>query len=323
MLPTLAGFSNRSINRGATLTSTLRVVTYNISGAIGANRRFYSRSGSSQTRERVAIGRRFIGSLAKAMGELDVDVIALQEVDRAYGGGGESGADIFDQAKVLATSLGMEHRFEPAFDYHILNRINVTTGLATLTRRTLQSSHVIHFPSTHLSWRNRLKASLIGKKIALETTVSLGGRPFRIVNAHLTHNHDQRKVFELEILLAHCEAAAPCLLVGDLNTTPSSSRSPAMIEADHFLTDACMAVLERYQRRGMQCDDRLGTFTASPSALAQILNYPAPPSSEPTLKLDYMFLFSDHQRYTLGRETVLDLEGSNHLAITSDIEYHG
>jgi endonuclease/exonuclease/phosphatase family metal-dependent hydrolase len=131
----------------------------------------------------------------------------------------------------------------------------------------------------------------------------------RVINAHLTHDDDRQKEYELETLLEVCAEGGRgekvCVLAGDLNTTPVRTRSASMREAAHFATDQCFEVLARYAEVA-RMDERM------------LCTYPAGAADGPDLKLDYIVVFGDDVR--VSEETVHPpLAGSNHLPVSVEV----
>lgn len=290
----------------------MRVCTYNISGAINQDNRFYSKRGSAETADMTLRARASLEEIALFMAVERVDVLALQEADVCYNGG-----EVLDQAAYLGAALDMHVAFQPSFDYHLGRRTNVTTGLATLSRGAIRSSDELRFRNKHLSLKGRVKAKILGAKKAQHVELDTELGPLHLVNAHLTHNNDRQKELELRTLLDYCAEHDPVLLVGDLNTTPLSTRGADMVEPEHFATDRCMQLLAEHAAElgdRMRWDSRL-TFDDEPTDDA-VLTYP---SDGPTIKLDYVILFSQDPALRLGAERVLDCQVSNHAGVIAEV----
>ena len=294
---------------------TIRITSYNISGSIDADNRFYSKRGSPNTANRVKRARGFLDKLAMILGDNETDIAALQEVDVCY-----SGAQTLHQARYLEQTTSMSTAYEAAFDYHLTNHINVTTGIATLSHTPATQRHPVHFGQRRRGLKQIIKARILGCKRALHTTYTFAGQTLHLVNAHLTHNSDRQKHYELQTLVDLCSKlsgkGAIVVLAGDLNCTPIPTRSPRMIEATHFATDQCMDILRDAQRStSMMCDPRLGNFVECPD-VAPLCSYPA---GGPTIKLDYVLAFGANVERVV--ESVLRVEGSNHLPVVADITW--
>lgn len=288
----------------------LRLATCNIAGGVDTTDRFYSRRGNAKTAARVARARDAIAELARFIVEQRFDVVTLQEVDVCH-----NGADTLDQAAGLAAACGMRHVFLPCFDYDLAGRWTVTTGVATLTRLDILD-HRAHRFAQRGSLRRRLKARVLGAKRALEVTVAAGPIRLRIVNAHLTHDHDGQKEHELATLLAHCDGAGPSVLIGDLNTTPPATRSPAMYHPHYYAADGCFALLERHRGR-FQGDPRV----FDPVRVAELCTYPA---KAPDLKVDHALVFAGDADVTASAETIhARTATSDHLPMSITLRIAG
>ncbi len=315
-------------------TDRIRVATYNIAGAINSDNRFYTRRGNQKSVARVARARRALATMATMLDEAAIDICALQEIDIAH-----SGSDTLDLRLELAERLGMDSAYAPSFSYDLAGLVSVTTGIATLGRGDLAAANEITFSQRRLPVKRRLKARLLGAKKALHTSFTIAERRIDVVNAHLTHDHDAQKQHELDQLLSYCARLDTVLLMGDLNTTPTATRGAAMVEGKSFGGDACMELLARFrdQHAGrFHCDARLGSFIDEPAglrlapptpglepalqppSLREICTYPA---DAPSLKLDYILLYSRDPSVTLGNEELLPLCTSNHRAVAAEVRF--
>lgn len=294
----------------------IRVATYNISGGVTADKRFYSKRGNVKTEARLEQARNTIEGVAQLLKEEEIEIAALQEVDTCY-----SGAQVFDQGQVLARQLGAELASLPLFEYHLAGLANVRTGLATLSTAPLVRRKPIALAQREVSWKRKLKAQLLGAKGALHTVHEVEGTQLHVVNAHLTHDVDAQKEFELSALLDYCSKLDPVLLLGDLNTSPLPTRSPAMVERHHFGSDGCMKILAAHIKAHpgvVHADARLGSFSASADDLLDICTYP---SGKESIKLDYCIGFSSKASFEMSPETVLSSPLSNHSATSVRVSW--
>ncbi len=283
----------------------VRIATFNLAGAVDSDSRFYSRKGNRRTSQRARQARRALDDVVEAVRRENIEIVALQEVDVCH-----SGADTLHQADYLARALGMRVAFSPGFDYDFLGRVSVTTGVATLSAFDIERSSEVRFPQRHVGVSRWLRSRVLGAKRALDTQLRVHGRTISVINAHLTHDRDRQKEMELGLLLELAASRRPCLLMGDLNTTPESTRSAGMREPGHFATDRCQSILRESRA---QTDPRL----TDPARVREICSYP---SSAPDIKLDYIYLFPDANT-RLGPETVLEPIGaSNHRAVVATLE---
>lgn len=291
----------------------LRVASFNISGAINEDRRFYSKRGTPKTLERARQARDNIVAIAELLQEHQIDIAALQEVDICY-----SGSETVFQPAFLARQMTAHVEYEPLFDYHLGRRTNVTTGLATVSRPEIRSRSSVRFPQRHVPWKRKLKGKLLGTKHALHTVHRIEGADLHVVNAHLSHDIDAQKEFELALLLDYCRVLDPVVLLADLNTTTPSTRSATMVEGHYFGKDQCMEQLARCLREsGMQVDPRLGDFSEQATTAQAVCTYP---SEQPSIKLDYCLAFSKNVDIKISSEQVIDSRISNHrpTSITLD-----
>lgn len=172
----------------------LAVATWNVHRCVGADRR------------------RDPDRVARALRELDCDVVGLQEVDcLAHDERG------FDQLTHLAREAGALHfAAGPAF-----RRRSVTTGNAVLSRHPLAS-------------RRWIDLSLPGREPrgALDVTLDVGGSPVRVVCTHLGLRGAERAA-QAERLLAALEGGPEALtvLLGDFNEWNPRGASLRLLQA--------------------------------------------------------------------------------------------
>jgi len=287
----------------------LRIATFNLSGGVDCDRRFYNRLGTKRTRRLMARAKESMRQVADLITSEELDIVALQEVDVCY-----SGRETFAQHDDLARRLQWHCAFEPAFDYHLGPFANVTTGLATLSKAPIRLRQSLTFPQQGLGWRGRLRASMLGSKRALHTVHDVGGVEFHVINAHLTHQVDAQKELELEHLLGRLRKLSPAVLAGDLNTTPASTRGPDMVESQHFASDRASKLIQDAQSHSPQlCID---CRVHDAARVAEVCTYP---SHAPSLKLDYLIGHFEEQRYRLEGERVLSCGISNHLPTAAEV----
>jgi len=98
--------------------ASIRVATYNVHGCAGIDRR------CSEAR------------IAEVIRELDVELVALQEVNR-----GRRKSQEVDQAEIIAQQLGWSHCYHPATKTSRGNQ-----GLAVLSRFRLQLRRTANLP---------------------------------------------------------------------------------------------------------------------------------------------------------------------------------
>lgn len=137
-----------------------------------------------------------IGAVGRVLVAAAPDVVALQEVQRA-------------QARRLAASSGLAHMRWAFKHWPVATR---PEGLAVLSRWPLTaSSTFVSRPGWPWSWRRR---------VALEATAVVEGRPLRIVDVHLSpHDAPDRRREEAERVAARRGVVAP-IVAGDVNERP-------------------------------------------------------------------------------------------------------
>jgi endonuclease/exonuclease/phosphatase family metal-dependent hydrolase len=165
----------------------LRVLTYNIHGGLGTDRRLD------------------LARIASVIAAADPDIVALQEVDarRARSGG-------VDQAAWLGEQLRMEVRFGPTIE-----RGSEAYGIATLTRLPIVDTRQVCLP-----WRESNPRS--EPRCALVTRLSwpVPTRSIDMVNTHLSVRFGERRGQVAKLL--EDLGAETMIVAGDFNCTPWS-----------------------------------------------------------------------------------------------------
>lgn len=128
------------------------------------------------------------------------DVVALQEVDQSCGRSGR-----VDQAKELARLLGMRDVFGKAMDFD-----GGAYGLAVLSKLPI-ASHKVH----------RLPGGA-EPRIALEVRLVHPAGEFALVNVHLDHHGEGRRLRQAEHLKQQLVGRDSIVLCGDFNALPDS-----------------------------------------------------------------------------------------------------
>jgi len=169
----------------------LRVMTYNIHGCVGADRDVNP------------------GKIAAIIADLDVDIVALQEVD-----GGHPTREYRNQAQMIAGVLGMGHIYFPV-EQDGLRRF----GLAVLSRFPIVVFDQVRLPNVYPLLNPRRRGAL---RTILETPA---GRVY-LINTHLSLFRLERRL-QLTALMTGDDVTAvpanePLVFCGDLNSGPSS-----------------------------------------------------------------------------------------------------
>jgi endonuclease/exonuclease/phosphatase family metal-dependent hydrolase len=169
----------------------LRVMTYNIHGCVGADRIVNP------------------DKVAAIIADLDVDIVALQEVDA-----GHPTREHRDQAQMIADLLGVEHIYFPV-ELEGLRRF----GLAVLSRFPFVGFDRVRLPNVYPLLNPRKRGAL---RTRLETPVG----PINLINTHLSLFRLERRL-QLKALMVEDEFTAvpanePLVFCGDLNSGPLS-----------------------------------------------------------------------------------------------------
>ena len=148
-------------------------------------------------------GRLDLERTAAVIAKMDVDIVALQEVDddvRRSGG--------VDQATWLAERLGMQASFGPFMDYQ-----GGRYGLAILSRIPIQRSEVWRLPDGH------------EPRVALSVdVVNRSGPTITVAAVHFdwVEDDDYRFAQATETMRRLHELETPWIVLGDFNDTPES-----------------------------------------------------------------------------------------------------
>jgi endonuclease/exonuclease/phosphatase family metal-dependent hydrolase len=168
----------------------VRLLTYNIHSCIGLD------------------GRLSPGRIARVIGQLRPDIVALQEVDV-----GRSRSAAVDQARAIAAELEMEFHFHPA-----LSVAEEAFGNAVLTHLPMRLVR-----SGRLPGARRRPAEPRG---ALWVAVEAGGVELQVINTHLGLWPEERLAQADALIgpgwLGDGACRAPRVLCGDFNAMPGS-----------------------------------------------------------------------------------------------------
>ncbi|MGD8336773.1 MAG: endonuclease/exonuclease/phosphatase family protein [Desulfobacterales bacterium] len=169
----------------------MRIMTYNIHGCVGADRVVNP------------------GKIAAIIADLDVDIVALQEVDA-----GHPTREYRNQAQMIAGVLGLEHIYFPV-EQEGLRRF----GLAVLSRFPVVGFDQRRLPNVYPMLNPRRRGALCA---TLETPAG----PVYLINTHLSLFRLERRL-QLNALMAGDDFTAmpanePLVFCGDFNSGPSS-----------------------------------------------------------------------------------------------------
>ena len=169
--------------------ATIRLMTYNVHGCVGMDRRLDP--------ERIA----------SVIEEISPDVVALQEL---YVGHARSGG--LDQAAWLSTRLGMNFVFGSARGTDDAGRY----GNAVLSRRKLRLVRAASLPQSQ---------PVMEKRAALRVGIETSWGEVDVVNTHLGLAPSERRIQTHSLIgdwLSHVGSASLSVLCGDFNATPLS-----------------------------------------------------------------------------------------------------
>lgn len=182
----------------------IRVMTYNVHGCVGCDRRLDP------------------GRIAEVIAAVDPDIVALQELDVSRERSGRA-----HQARLIAEHLNMRFHFHPA------HRIKEEEeyGDAILARWPLSLRKAAELPTVN----ERLAFEPRG---ALWASIEVNGTEVQVINTHLGLSNNERKA-QIEALMGHewvmhPSCTGPSLLCGDFNALPGSK---VYQRACHFLSD--------------------------------------------------------------------------------------
>jgi endonuclease/exonuclease/phosphatase family metal-dependent hydrolase len=158
--------------------------------------------------------------LARAVTALDVDVLAVQEVDRRV-----IRSWFADQARRIAMAMDADGFQFAAARQHLL--LTGEDGVALCVRGTFERQRVLDLPHDDRSQR----------RVAVIASATIGDESATVVATHL-HNEAGAAKRQLDALLDEiADEQRPRLLLGDLNLCPDDVASP-LTAAGFRLVDA-------------------------------------------------------------------------------------
>lgn len=177
--------------------TTLRVLTWNIHHGEGVDGNFD------------------LIRLANIIRSLDVDLVALQEVDRTTGRSGWR-----DQALELASLLKMYHVYGAAMPYD-----RGEYGEAILSRWPIHRAETIQLPKIEGSEPRALLIAEVDNPVT---------GPLRFAATHLAHDSELDRLEQARLIVQHLrESDRPTILAGDLNAQPDAP--PMQLLFEHFI----------------------------------------------------------------------------------------
>jgi endonuclease/exonuclease/phosphatase family metal-dependent hydrolase len=216
-------------------TVGIRVATYNI------------RAGTDLQR------RPNLDRVAALLDSLGVDVVLLQEVDRATARSGG-----IDQLGELSRITGMHGYFAPAMDFD-----GGEYGIALLSRFPLLGAEVVPLP---VEGHRELTERYYEPRTLLHAVIDAPGGPIHLLNTHLDHHGEAIfRAPQIARILEHLSTRVPsdaaAILAGDLNAEPTAPELAPL--------------LSRFSDAWAMCGDGPG------------LTYPA---DRPVRRIDYVLL---------------------------------
>lgn len=165
----------------------------------------------------IAAGGGNLSRIAEKIGESNVDIAALQEVDVRW----SERSAFADQADSLAKLLKMSVRFAPIYSIPDTLRRSREFGVAILSRYPIVTwrNHEITRLSTQQ--QNAAPAKAPG---FLEAVIDVRGTKVRAFSTHLDYRADPRvRTMQVaEMLSVIQQAKMPTILAGDLNAPPDA-----------------------------------------------------------------------------------------------------
>ena len=177
----------------------IKVASYNMRKGIGLDRR------------------RDPGRVLSVLGELDADIVALQEADRRFG----------TRASAIPPHMLAEHSDYEAVELTDRPHSIGWHGNALLVRKgvEVEESHALHLPT-------------LEPRGAVAATLRIGGQRLRVVGMHLDISGLRRRQ-QARAILDHVGAGEPLptILMGDCNEWRNRGGCLADFGAQHHLVD--------------------------------------------------------------------------------------
>lgn len=162
-------------------------------------------------------------NIAAAIGKMDADVVALQEVDKLTKRSGKNfsikGSQPIDQAKYIADKLGMQSYFCSAIEFD-----SGEYGSAILSKYPLKLVKKTILPNNETA-EQRVAC-------AVEVQIPNYPAPLMIVATHLDHTSPELRLKQVDVLETQFSSwqfphALP-IIIGDLNFAPTSDEYKAI-----------------------------------------------------------------------------------------------
>jgi endonuclease/exonuclease/phosphatase family metal-dependent hydrolase len=238
-------------------TSRLVIATFNIRYAVGSfliTGSLFRRAGITRPRRRAALVEGNIRRAARALSDgarmPPADIIALQEADRGTvrAGGHHISRELARALRMsyAHASMGLPRGEEPKpkqwylnFEEQIAADDTGDTGVAILTRVSLEDVRRLELPWAECAWRPRL---------AMAASIRAGRKRVHVFNSHIDpHASIEEQLAQHEAVLAHARELSreePAVLLGDFNTLTPKSRSAMrrLLESHGYATPFPMGV---------------------------------------------------------------------------------
>ena len=266
----------------------LRVVTYNIAAGCGENKGFFTRT--------LPHGTGALKKVARALKEMDADIIALNEADfKNY-------RSLWtDQPKYIAKECGMQYSCKAAGQSF---SVFFNSGNAILSKHPIVS-HTAH----------KLYKKDDMQRVCLEAKVDVNGTMVTVLNVHLSTTEEERLKQIEEVKRIAAAVSGPVVLLGDFNAIPSSRVIESLLKPgqDKEFRDSNIVV------NGPDAANNRRTVPAwEPKDDDVILGWSGT-GNEKQACIDYIFTSNDigvEDNYTLNNAT---RKTSDHLPVVANL----
>lgn len=157
----------------------------------------------------------------------DPDIVALQEVDRF-----RARTRYEDQAAYIASALGMEFAFGPAFYGEETEVGRGMYGNALLSKFPIESALTHALPGRFMLLPDE-PAWVIEPRVALETRLRIGETAVYVYALHLSTTGDQQQVQVQRLLSVLDQVKGPQIVMGDFNAEPHTPHMQQLLEKLH------------------------------------------------------------------------------------------
>ncbi|MGB7325885.1 MAG: endonuclease/exonuclease/phosphatase family protein [Rubripirellula sp.] len=182
----------------------IRVVTFNIAHGRGATDDNWEEPGSAKFAR--------IKKIATLIGDLDADVVILNEVDFDATWSGRQ-----NQAEAIAQQAGFPFRVEERnLDFALIYG-SWRFGNAILSKYPITNSTLLNLPD-YAGWESWLAGCKRGVMCDVKPP---GSSPIRVMGVHLSHRSESLRTKSARMILdLASQNAVPTIIAGDFNSTP-------------------------------------------------------------------------------------------------------